>query len=187
MLKHIELAFEKTIERYSNILNSYYPAHNGTGFTERNLTNNFVSSLDRTLEGSTISWFEAPLSTTVKKHLDAVVFHPESKTSFLIEAKRISNPSQKINSIKNDIERMRSADHHATLELGLQGIKIENRYAIVLADIWLESKTKIEIYNNWPQSICESGTPSFIGEFDTLQTESAWKNNYKILGAAIKI
>lgn len=127
MLENIEKSFEKTIEKYRQILNLYYPSHNGTGFTERNLTNNFVESMKSTLNGVSIAWFEAPLSTTEKKHLDAVIFHPESKTSFLIEAKRISNPSQKINSIKNDIARMKSAAHHETLESGLQGIKIENR------------------------------------------------------------
>lgn len=187
MIENIELAFIKTIKKYHQILNSYYPSHNGTGFTERNLTNNFVNSLELSLSGSSFSWFEAPLSASEKKHLDAVVFHADSRTSFSIEAKRISNPSQKINSIKKDLVRMKDSAHHDALEKGLQNMKIETRYAIVLADVWLESKSKKEIYENWPNCLDEEGMLGFKDGFNTLPTDKIWKNNYKILAAAIKI
>lgn len=187
MLENIELAFEKTIQRYNHILNSYYPAHNGTGFTERNLTNNFVNSLELALEGSTFSWFEAPMSTTVKKHLDAVVFHPESKTSFLIEAKRLSNLPGKINEIKSDIERMKAEEHHFTLEHGLRNFKIENRFAIVITDVWLESGPKVAAYESWPKCVCKDAAWAKGAGFNSLETTESWKENYKILIAAIKI
>ncbi|MGU5889883.1 hypothetical protein [Aeromonas hydrophila] len=60
--------------RYTTIFSHYYPAHGSTGFTERNLTNNFVSALESLYPGSCFSWFEAPISLTEKKHMDAVVF-----------------------------------------------------------------------------------------------------------------
>lgn len=187
MIETLKTAFKNTEEKYCKILNSYYPAHNSTGFTERNLTNNFANSLELALTGSPFTWFEAPLSATDKKHLDAIVFHPQSKTSFLIEAKRLSNTVQKINEIKKDIERMKSNDHHSTLERGLRGVSVENRYAIVLADVWLESDSKVDAYNSWPECVCADAIWANSCGFESLNTTESWKNNYKLLIAAIKI
>jgi cysteine sulfinate desulfinase/cysteine desulfurase-like protein len=46
MLDLSKSAFQKMHQRYCKILNNYYPAHNSNGFTERNLTNNFVYALE---------------------------------------------------------------------------------------------------------------------------------------------
>jgi hypothetical protein len=82
-------------------LNNYYPAHGGTGFTERN----FVVTLQAVLGDKSISWFEAPLDIKTKTHLDAVVFDSERQCSFMIESKRFSYPDQKIAEVNRDIVR----------------------------------------------------------------------------------
>ena len=71
----LQTAFDKTINKYSLILNNYYPAHNSTGFTERNLTCNFVNSLvevldDQAKDEQAFAWYEAPLSAEEKLHLE---------------------------------------------------------------------------------------------------------------------
>ena len=68
MYQEIEIAFDKTINNYCRILNAYYPAHNNTGFTERNLTHNFVKSLESTLGNNAIAWLEAFPYTQLKVH-----------------------------------------------------------------------------------------------------------------------
>jgi len=183
----IEKAFDKTINNYCRILSAYYPEHNSTGFTERNLTHNFVKSLESTLGDNSISWLEAPLNLERKLHLDAVVFCPDSKTSFLIEAKRLSNLPKKIDEIKNDIERMSLLDHHRVLEYGLS-FKIEKRYAITITDVWLESEAKKSAYHTWPNCVHNSDKVwSKKGGFNSLDTDKNWKNNYHILIAALLI
>jgi hypothetical protein len=61
MLELIQSAFQKPHDRYCKILNIYYPGHKSAGFTERNLTCNFVFCLEQLLGESAISWFEAPI------------------------------------------------------------------------------------------------------------------------------
>ncbi len=62
MLNIFQSAFQKTHSRYCKILNNYYPAHKSAGFTERNLTGNFVYSLEQLLGENAISWFEAQIN-----------------------------------------------------------------------------------------------------------------------------
>jgi len=44
MKTDIELVFRVLVKRYESLLNRYYPAHNSTGFTERNLSVNFAAA-----------------------------------------------------------------------------------------------------------------------------------------------
>ena len=188
MIELIEIAFSKFHKRYIKILNGYYPAHKSTGFTERNLTHNFISSLESVLDPDYISWFEAPINTQERRHLDAVIFDTNRKISFLIEAKRLSHVDKKIGSVKNDIRRMLSSVHIELLEKGLYNISIEKRYAIVLADVWTESNAKQSVFDTWPDCIRE---PNIVwhnrASFECLKTQEQWKNNYKLLIAVLEI
>ncbi|PSV11638.1 hypothetical protein C0W59_19075, partial [Photobacterium kishitanii] len=85
MIDKIRNGFKGTYLRYEHILNRYYPAHNSTGFTERNLTNNFVAAMEKELGLDCISWFEAPICLENKAHIDAVILTDDS--TILIEAK----------------------------------------------------------------------------------------------------
>jgi hypothetical protein len=181
-------AFDHTLHKYTKILSSYYPAHGSTGFTERNLTNNFVSGLEQALGEDAFAWFEAPLNPKEKLHLDAIVFDPATKSCFLIEAKRFSNINKKITETMHDLQRMLHDAHHATLELGLSNLRIERRYAVVLADVWTESKGKLAAFNDWPACLenCSFDVAK-KGGFEELMIEKDWKHHYKIMMAAKRL
>ncbi len=184
----LQAAFDNTVIKYKFILNNYYPAHKSTGFTERNLTNNFACALEKVLGHQAFAWYEAPLSSEKKLHLDAIVFDKNRKSCFLIESKRFSNLSKKIVETKHDIQRMSHQLHHETLERGLRDLKIEHRYAVVLVDIWTEGKEKKSTYVDWPA--CLDSAPYEITcrtGFESLSIDGQWKQNYKIMMAVKKL
>lgn len=182
-------AFDHTLHKYSQILNNYYPAHNSTGFTERNLTNNFATGLEHALGQDAFAWYEAPLDPEARLHLDAIVFDPSTKSCFLIEAKRFTNPRRKIADTIHDVQRMSHQAHHVTLELGLSKLKIEHRYAVVLADVWTENESKLEVFSSWPQCLQDSSFDKLARKagFEDLEVEKDWKHRYKIMMAAKKL
>lgn len=186
MKAFLDQVMDRFYNRYSSILSQYYPAHGSTGFTERNLTNNFVSALESLDPDNCLSWFEAPIDITDKKHIDAVVF--TETDLFLIEAKRFTAPWSQANSVKSDIERMLSPMSLELLENGLRHTIERNRYAVVLADVWTETKGKKDIFERWPECL-ESGPFLYTKtlEFNGLQIEGEWKHNYKILVAVLEI
>lgn len=189
MFKQLEDAFEKTYDRYFEILTNYYPAHNGTGFTERNLTHNFTISLENVLVGRSVSWFEAPINLKAKNHIDAVVFDLDEKCNFMIEAKRFSSPAGKIAEVKKDIIRMTTPCHYELLEKNLRHIEIQKRYAVVIADVWKENPDKKEIFEDWPACISgkQKGVWSRKKGFEKLPVNGEWKNNYGLLIAAFEV
>lgn len=179
-MKELQDAFTMLHDRYKKILENYYPAHGSVGFTERNLTHNFAISLENVLGSSSICWFEAPISIKPKKHIDAIVFDLNQKRTFLIESKRFSNPEQKIEEAKKDIERMKDQNHISLLERNLHGIKIKERYAVLLADVWKENDRKREIYGSWPCDL-------YPGAFFSMKTGINGIENYSLLILAVKL
>ncbi|PSU23838.1 hypothetical protein [Photobacterium kishitanii] len=187
MINSIKNGFKDTYLRYSNILNKYYPSHGSTGFTERNLTNNFVAAMEKEIGEDCISWFEAPISLDNKAHIDAVIFTDDS--TILIEAKRFTSPESKVNSVKSDMVRMHLSSSIELLEAGLadksQGRK---RYSIVLADVWTENTAKRELFDNWPK--CLSSDEFVYSDkisFGGLHSLGSWVNDYKLLIAVSEI
>jgi len=176
--------------RYSTILSQYYPAHNSTGFTERNLTNNFVFALENSLGKECISWFEAPICKDSSKHIDAVIFF--DNVTILLEAKRFTSPNSKVKSVISDLDRMHLVKSIEVLEDGLATkSKERKRYSIVLADVWTETEAKMSVYAYWPDCITNNSNRDFMYSstlsFSDLPVEGKWKNNYKILIAVSKI
>jgi hypothetical protein len=90
---------------------------------------------------------------------------------------------------KPDIARLKNAENHKVLERELRGVPIESRYAILLADVWLETKTKNEIYDTWPDCICnrEEVFWSEKCDFKELNTDGVWKNSYNLLIAVFEV
>lgn len=179
--------FTEMQSRYLKILDNYYPAHGSIGFTERNLTNNFVASMERVYENNCISWFEAPITDNEKLHVDAIIFDLSSKTLFIIEAKRLKSTSS-LGSVRKDIVRMHTRKYIAKLEDELIGIQIKKRFAIVLADVWKENDATKNIYNNWPKCITDEDFyySSKLG-FESINRENEWKKKYYILIAVEEI
>lgn len=189
MIDLLQTAFQKTHQRYCKILNNYYPSHKSTGFTERNLTKNFVLSLELLLGEKSISWFEAPINLETGEHIDAVVFDLEHRCSIMVESKRFSNPSEKKTEAKSDIGRLKNSENHALLERELRGVTIESRYGILLADVWLETKPKFEIFDTWPDCICNKEDTVWYEKcgFGELMFDEKWKEHYKLLIAVFKL
>jgi hypothetical protein len=99
----------------------------------------------------------------------------------MVESKRFSNPEQKIREANNDISRMKDPRHYGLLEKNLRKVKIEYRYAILLADVWQENEKKIKIYDQWPQSVYQGQDVCWSSklQFNTL-------DNYSLLILAVK-
>jgi hypothetical protein len=190
MINKFDSAMDGMFSRYSTILSHYYPSHDSTGFTERNLTNNFVFALEEHLGKQCISWFEAPICRENSKHIDAVVFY--DNVTILIEAKRFTSVGSKIESVNSDIERMHSTKSIELVEAGLGRSKNDRkRYSVVLADVWTETGSKSSVYENWPNCISGDSGKNFVYSntlsFSDLPVEGKWKENYKILIAVSEI
>lgn len=79
---------------------------------------------------------------------------------------------------------MQSNEALLLLEKGLINPIQRQRYAVVLADVWTETKGKQDIFDTWPT--CLNSDPFLYSktlEFSDLPVEGEWKNNYKILVA----
>ena len=183
----IKDAFTEMQSRYLKILNNYYPAHKSIGFTERNLTNNFVASMEKVNGNNCISWFEAPITDNESLHVDAIIFDLSSKTLFIIEAKRLKTNSD-LESVRDDIMRMHDKDYITKLEEELVDIQINKRFAIVLADVWQENEPTKSIYNNWPECLA-AGTFQYSNKlgFASVNRDNDWKKKYHILIAVDEI
>ena len=184
----LKTAFDETARRYANIFSHYYPAHGSTGFTERNLTNNFVSSLEK-VHGDCIPWFEAPIGSDYKKHIDAVVFAPGLKTSVMIESKRFNNPNAKMEEIFRDFDRICDKNNQATIEKGKNGFEISKKYGVLLANVWIETKKKKHIFENWDPIIREKSGIIITKKTgaEDFKLKPGWPTNYKILMAIIDL
>lgn len=187
MIDKIKKAFNGTYLRYDHILNRYYPAHNSTGFTERNLTNNFVAAMEKEIGENCVSWFEAPINLNNKAHIDAVIFTDDAM--ILVEAKRFTSPGSKIKSVESDIERMHCSESIKLLEAGLVYSNSQRkRYSVILADVWTENKEKKELFDTWPNCLADN---EFIYSdkvsFGGLHSQKSWKHDYKLLIAVNEI
>lgn len=139
-------SFLNMVKTYERMLQVFYPARGGTGFTESNQVHIYVNSLIESLDDSSaVFWLEFPWEDK-KQHIDAFVYSPRYKAVFYIEAKRLSI-SKKKGQIINDITRIVNADRSFLKEHSIQNI--ENEYVIALADVWLETKWKKSMPEWW--------------------------------------
>ena len=146
--------FKEMVERYKMIFSCIYPAFGKTGFTERNLTSNFVAASESVYGKDCRAWFEMPIRKSKKEHFDAMLWDQSQERNFLamIEAKRFSNPENKMHSFLWDILRMTSENAFSEVALCQGG----DRYIIALADVWLDTKPKKKIFEKWsPEYIRE--------------------------------
>ena len=188
------------VQRYEGIFRTYYPAYNSTGFTERNLTNNIIIGLEKSLGNRTFSWFELPTGDTKSGHIDAIAWNQELDFFACIEAKRFSNPKPKIASLLTDLRRIAKEETYLAVKIS-HSIQ---KYVILLADVWTETKEKKGVFQNWggsflrdhwksplegefPQSIQKGSENYFKHRFESLgNIEKAYKN-YCVLMYAAKL
>ncbi|MCD8090596.1 MAG: hypothetical protein LUD81_08270 [Clostridiales bacterium] len=157
-------------EIYNRIFKNFYPSKGSTGFTERNLSVNFSKAYEKTAEKygeEAFSWFELPFSENGRKHLDGVIVNVSLKEILLIEAKRYSDPPEKIPEILKDFLRITNTDWEYEFEKDRSGkeaalkAKEYKIFGLVIADVWLETKTKRNIYEFYKKAGSEEeGIPA---------------------------
>ena len=138
MKKMIETILKRMQARYSRMLDTYYPAFETTGFTERNLTFNFCQEA-LCLNENMIVWQEVPLSDK-EQHLDSIIFDDVSKSIYIIEAKRLGAEGA-IHSIENDMDRLQKLSTEWKKIRGIDDCYVPERknykkYFVILVDLW---------------------------------------------------
>ena len=135
---------------YEKIFRIIYPAKGNTGFPEKNLSVNFVKAYER-IYSDAIIWYELQFGERNNNHIDVIVVDKKNKRLLLIESKRFNNPSQKIPKIREDIERIKKVKDELLNDSDkrISDVKSYTFYGIVLADVWMETKTKENIYEEF--------------------------------------
>ena len=152
MKMNIEKILKTYKENYVRIFKNLYPTKNSTGFAERNLSVNFSKAVENNYPSAT-SWFEYQFGNKNNLHYDAVIIIPETKEVLVIESKRFSNSKRKINEIENDMERLNKLSCEYITELDrINNIKEYSLYGVILADLWTETKPKVQIKQHFLQS-----------------------------------
>jgi hypothetical protein len=182
--------------RYAKIFRNYYPAHGSTGFTERNLSVNFAEAMEA-MYPSTFAWFEVPFGDGYSEHFDAAIFNMDTQEIFVVESKRFSNPADKLIEAASDISRIANEKNLDAIKSLIKNCDVNEFtfYAVILADVWLETGPKIMIYENWYEksynnieSISETGSRLINVEWHKTNVEilsaiynNHWPDYYKLL------
>lgn len=151
MKTELEKVTDLYFKRYEKIFDNYYPSHDSTGFTERNLSVNFAFAMEK-IYSRAFTWYEVPLKRK-GEHCDAVIFNADTKEMFIIEAKRFDKPGKK-SSFLSDVGRVINKENIDYIKTEYKSPMIDNFkcYALLLADVWLETSSKMKIYNEWGES-----------------------------------
>ncbi len=156
----IHKSFDKMILSYEELLESFYPARDGTGFTEANQVHIYINSLMECLDDpKAVSWLEFPWEDK-SQHIDGLVYSPKNNSVFYIEAKRLSVTKKK-GEIIRDILRVITSDRSFIEKNNITNVNSE--YIIVLSDVWLEDKWK----KSMPEWWCgNDNVPSQVKEWE---------------------
>lgn len=157
-LEVIQIAFEKMYHRYEMIFNTFRPSRKSIGFTEVNLTHNFVIALkDQFPKSDLVEWLEFPWGGDGKKRIDGIVFSKKDKWIIFIEAKRFQS-EKKVIKLNSDLSKIESFCQHEKFESifvdhhGVDDIANYQHYIVALADVWTEKKSpdwKTNLPNYW--------------------------------------
>ena len=179
-MKMIETILKRMQARYSQMLDTYYPAFETTGFTERNLTFNFCHEA-LCLNENMIAWQEVPLSDK-EQHLDSIIFDDVNKSIYIVEAKRLG-AEDAIGSIENDMDRLEGLSEKWTKIRGIDDIYVPERknytkYFVVLVDLWAPHGSTEESVKSHKKYVSFTGK---VKEFDYNQIVGPFKVNGRTL------
>ena len=169
----IGIVLKRMRARYSRMLDTYYPAFETTGFTERNLTFNFCHEA-LCLNEKLIVWQEVPLSDK-EQHLDSIIFDDVNKSIYIVEAKRLGAEGA-ISSIKNDMERLEDLSTQWKKIRGVDDYYVPERknykkYFVILVDLWAPHKStedsvkNLKKYNSFIETVGTLGYNQIVGPF----------------------
>lgn len=195
-----KLILEEYKENYNNIFNTFYPAKNSTGFTERNLSVNFAKAYEK-INPNAITWYEFQFGEKNNLHYDAIIINSESKELIIIESKRFSNLLKKINEVEEDIIRINKSvsTYYADFKSRIENFEEYTIIGVILADVWTETKNKTALKDAFLNS-CFLQTyftdlyatserwflngEYFCLDFHSLKTSDSISKNYYLLGMA---
>lgn len=204
MLKdeRFQTVFSEFRKNYIDILNILYPSKNSTGFTERNLSVNFAKAYEKVVP-TAHTWYEFQFGEKNNLHYDAIIIDAKRKELLIIESKRFSNTTGKMQEVKSDIIRINKAatEYRSEFETRINGFSDYSIFGVVLADVWTENNNKIQIKKEFQNaSILDLLTEETIISQEQLKTclcfvESfenstpyEWVNtNYSLLGLVWKV
>lgn len=141
----------KYAEVYGKVLDGFYPSKRSIGFTEKNLTANFIEAyreINREQNGGDLHvWYEFPFGegNDSRNHLDAIIINKTagSKEILLIESKRI-NAKYKVEEVAKDVGRIigvfERREKEFAEERGFAGVSEYTFYGVILMDVWNEKE-----------------------------------------------
>lgn len=151
----LEKVFENFKKEYDHILGSFYPSLGSTGFQERNLTTNFAKAYEKTFaEDDVIVWFELQFGDCRDNHFDCLVIDKTKRQIILIESKRFVSAESKKSSVEKDIKRINDyIKNDYKTDKRFANYRNYDVYGLVLADVWEENSSKIEIFESFKNGI----------------------------------
>ena len=172
MIKNeLEQVFERYQMIYQKILvsNNFYPSIGSTGFQERNLTVNFSKAYEQVYANdNVISWFELQFGENNNNHFDCLIINIDRKEIFFIESKRFSSVETKTSSIKEDIKRIEDFVNIDGLDNRFKDFSEFTINGVILADVWHETPSKIEVYEKFKTKTFFKGTKDGIYDVKTI-------------------
>jgi hypothetical protein len=213
MIEIIKEAFNSSFKhRYETIFKQYYPAHNKTGFTERNLSCQYANALIAMLnDNNSFVWHDAPLPVERLgdcQYIPAVIFSQKNNAVFYILANRLGDkPTSKIQLLANDIsklldnapvndsvgKRFVTKRNYILEEWGYNDINKQkpsfNEYIISISDYWgEESKNNRveELLVKMKGALLPYAKDAFVNKLYSFDKDSVLAN-YAIFITAFKI
>ena len=124
------------------------------------------------------TWYEFQFGEKNNLHYDAIIVDTKRKELLIIESKRFSNPTKKMQGVKNDIIRINKAatEYRSEFETRIRGFADYSILGVVLADVWTKnnnkiSKRKMQIKNDFQNSsILDSFSKEAIISQEQLKT-----------------
>lgn len=154
--------FKKLHQRYETIFTEFRPSRKGVGFTEINLTHNFINALKEELkESELVEWLEFPWTHDGSKRIDGLVLSKKDKWIMYIEAKRFQEEKQvkKLNADLQEIKNFCRCEEFSEIfryNHGIDDIKTYRHYMVAIADVWTQTgfpEWKIEIPFSWKNPV----------------------------------
>jgi len=213
MIELLKEAFTSSFKhRYETIFKQYYPSHNKTGFTERNLSSNYAQALVEMLnDADTFVWHDAPLPVERLgecRYIDAVVFSKKNNAVFYILSNRLGDkPTGKIQLLANDIsklldqapvtdtvgKRFITKRNYILEEWGYKEIDKPkpswNEYVVSISDYWgEESKNNRveELLNRMKESLLPYAKEAVVSKIYSFDNDTVL-TNYSIFITAFKL
>lgn len=143
--------FDLFQKRYLEKFEYFYPAKNGTGFDETNLTVNFAAAYEQIHQAAgeiCFTWYELQFGPKNNLHLDACILNISQKVMILVESKRLKSQDGQTQSVRDDIGRINTFDFVNEFSERLEDAAGYTVYGLILMDVWTENTGKSAVFDD---------------------------------------